>query len=97
MSETLSSHAQEAFSNELCSLASLSDPFHQSSGSVISEELEALPWANISILASDLLPALTWASVAPRESPVSPRHLVSSPNCLDTHHGDGASGWSQEG
>lgn len=58
MFETLSSHAQEGFSNELCSLASLSDPFSQCSGSVISEESEALPWANIFIVAFDLVPTL---------------------------------------
>lgn len=39
MSATLSSRAQEASSNELCSLGSLSDPFHQRGSSVISEEL----------------------------------------------------------
>lgn len=65
MSETLSSHAQEAFGNELCSLASLSDPFRQSGGGVISGEFEALPWANISILASDPIPALLMISAAP--------------------------------
>lgn len=66
LSESLSSRAQEASSNELCSLGSLSDPFHQSGSSVISEELgRHCRGQTFLILPSDLLRALTWGSVAP--------------------------------
>lgn len=65
-SETLSSHAQEALSNELCSLASLSDPFFPGRVVAVSlaEYVRHCHGASVSIPASDPHPKASLASHA---------------------------------